>query len=665
MIFPLVQDFADALAAMPRGHPRHRLLTLLDEAVRRDVHFIERHPTTVFQCLWNSGWWYDCAPRGEHVVASSPAAPRSVVTLWLSFFKRLRQRSKPSLSKLLGRWRKIKDRATPGFSWVRAIRPPAVPLGMAQRLLLQIHNGKVHDIALAIDGTSLASAGADGVRVTDIRNGRVQHCFDLARESAGSDVPPQSALLAEFLQRCASEEALAVAFTPDGTRLAVGSADGIIRLWDVAAGRLIRHLGQPTLARTPSGTAFSTPQVNDVAFDVTGQYLAAGTADWKVRVWDCETGQERWGLTGHEDVVHRVAFSPDGRWLASASADRTVRLWESATGRPGLELRGHGHRLSQGIRREKMGVVGVAFSPDGKRLASAGDDGTIRLWDTGDGRELGMYRGHEDSVCCVSFSRDGGRLASGSADRTVRIWHVDSYEQRACYRGHADAVARTIFLADERVVSASWDQTIRVWDSGDDHPAAELRGHKHDINHAVFSPRGDRFATASEDHTVRLWAARTGHELFCLRGHKERAICVAFSADGRLLASGSYDCTVIVWDVKTGRMAHVLRGQRLPVTEVYFTPDNRFVAAWTGTGTVKVWEAATGREVVAKPLCERVDSLIRGANNDAGICPAPYCSQPPAESVPVMRLLAAHRPGKLWAGVFGNYLGFFATEGDQ
>ncbi|KAK6354376.1 hypothetical protein TWF730_008784 [Orbilia blumenaviensis] len=296
--------------------------------------------------------------------------------------------------------------------------------------------------------------------------------------------------------------------------------------------------------------------------------------------------QEDWGLCvqslrGHSSYVLSVAFSPDGKQLASGFYDDTVKIWDLTTGVNLNTLKGHSGSIQS-----------VAFSPDGRYLASGSGDGTIKIWNTITGVNLSTLEDHEKWVNSVAFSPNGKRLASGSDDNSIKIWDMTTEAKSVIHtlEGHSEAVA---FSPDGRfLASGSQDSTIKVWNTITGVNLITLKNHSDCVRSVAFSPDGKHLASGSDDNGIKIWDMTTEVKfvIHTLEGHSNAVQSVAFSPDGRFLASGSQDSTIKVWNTITGVNLITLKNHSDWVRSVAFSPDGKHLASGSDDNSIKIWD---------------------------------------------------------------------------
>ncbi|KAF7982955.1 hypothetical protein HWV62_25270 [Athelia sp. TMB] len=388
----------------------------------------------------------------------------------------------------------------------------------------------------------------------------------------------------------------AVAYSPDGKRIASASEDETIRVRDTETGEAV---GAPFKGHTAA--------IRSIAYSPSGRHIVSGSEDGTVRVWDSEAGEAVRLPFKHSDNVYCVAYSPDGNYIVSGSPDGTVRVWDLETGE---------------AAEKAMEGMAVAYSHDGSHVVS-GQGWTVIISDVMTGEVVGVpLEGHSGQVHCVLYSPDGALIASCSSDHTIRLWDTETRQVLRVLEGHTHFVQSMTFSPDgAHLVSASFDKTICVWDVKAGKPVgAPLEGHASAVLSVAYSPEGTHIVSGSADGTVRVWDAEAvGFEAAgaALQGSSGAFLSMAYSPDGASIVSGSWEGKIQMWDGNTGQPRPIpIAGHCQEVHGLSYSPDGTRLISGCADGTMQVWDALTGEAVSA--LAGHTDNVYSVAYSPDG-----------------------------------------------
>ncbi len=376
-----------------------------------------------------------------------------------------------------------------------------------------------------------------------------------------------------------------IAFSLDGRRIAVAAKDGAIRVWDVAKGEVLK-----TLVGQAEG---QSQWINDAVF-LDGARLASVSQDGTVRLWDTDTGQEISARHGHTSGVTSIVRGSDGR-LLTGSLDGTIRTWDPDSSR---------------VVPTTENMYGLAFSPDGSRVATTGWKGRVRIFDTRTNREISSFAAHGQSGVRLDWSRDGRRFATTGNDGKTILWDAERGEKGVALQAIPNGrVEPVVFHPDSTLVAAPAPAGgVRIFRVPGGDEAASLGEGGAPVTDLNWSPDGAALAVAASDGRVTLWdwKSRTARATLAVG---KGTLSVAFAPSGLTLAVGSSDRTITLWDSRSGRKLHTLEGHDEAIHNLVYSPDGQRIASASSDHTVRLWDPVKGRLLMTIPFPEAAFNL--------------------------------------------------------
>jgi WD40 repeat protein len=550
-------------------------LRALERAIRTNIHFIARHPQALFQCIWNICWWHGSPEalfhyeqdlsKGRHIIQKSPA-DKSV-----------------QLSALLEEWLRNKEAECPDFVWLRSRRPPEIEIDSAQAGVIRGHEAPVNCLALTRDGSYLASGSDDcTVRVWDTQSSAQCLCLHGHTKNIS-----------------------AVSFSPLGDRIVSGGGafECSIRVWDIKMG--IQVWSSPVF---PCPTRHQK-RVTDVGFSDDGQIIVSSSMDKTLRIWNAETGEQKFCLSGHKGPVKKVAFIPGREQVISTGIgswnfdDASIHLWDAQTGAHfGCLLKDVGIAH---IKDLKVSQDGTWFAVAGGGLGFSG----IRIFDVDTGEMLMQLR-EDHLINSISASTDGSKLVCGSnSDGSISIWNIGSRTKLESFRSperqiHGrddnDELFVVAFLPDGLSIYSAAGLTIRRWQVGAEQRRSTLVNHSEKIRDITFSHDTSKISTAAYDDVVNIWNCQTGARELCIKTNNKYfwPANSLFSPDDQCIFLSGHS-RIRVWEVRTGKELESFKGrvgEGGPGNRIALSSDGRLLCSWSSVGRrINIWDVKKRR----------------------------------------------------------------------
>ncbi|MFA6186461.1 MAG: WD40 repeat domain-containing protein [Phycisphaerae bacterium] len=551
-IYELAEDFAEAIRSIPSKAKYNKFYSIIKEAIRRDIHFIEQHPGTLFQCLWNACWWYDCHETHEHYNVDAIEYSNKLLP-WKG--------SKEKICKLLESWDSTRATNNQNHVWLKSHRPPIYPLNQSQIRVFNGHKSGIRDVCFSRNDEYVISVSADATaRVWDVKNG---------------------------IQACCLEEIksmmLCVSVSPKGNLAAIGCIGGAIYLWDWSNSDL-------TLLGNHNDSVYS------LAYSPGSDKLLSGSSDGTVRIWDISRKEKDKLVTKCETKIRGVCWAPNGEFVAVDSGGN-IEVIDSCS----LS------KLSS-FEKHSLSMSKVAVSHDSRYIAS-GDVSEVVVWDAKTRKEKCHLCGHKGHIYDIAFFNKENKIASCSHDGTICVWDISKEKAINHFKGHASEVYSISISSDDALlISGSEDKSIRVWDINKKSAWIKRSDHKDIVSGIVMSQDYQLVASWSEDF-IKIWDSSTGLEKLQVRHKGKNKLSylggnivnqVIFLNNGQCIASCATDGTILVWDIQNNKNICRMESHSGIVLEISsILSDKRLISRCNDDGTIRLWEIENGNEILS------------------------------------------------------------------
>ena len=725
-VFDLAADLARSVSAMPAKDPYRRVLCLLEEAVRRDIHFIDRHlddyPQALFQCIWNSCWWYNRPGLGNYYYSSNNDSSRIP-----------RHSGGSILHRLMEFWRTQKERSLGKFYWIRSLRPPHVRLGTANSKVLRGSGNVIYDvffskksshiitaegqlihlwdlvsgiiladidtqdwdsrsIACTPDSQEIAVAGSDGsVHIFDIQSWRETRHFNMCDEPLHSVVYSQCGYhlaaaglremrvintkdLSELIHikternvQQRREFISAIAVSPDSCQIAVAFAglDMSVQFFDINNAKKLHHI---RMFAWPNCLEYS-PDGKKIAVNYAAPRMGDSPPQWGIQVLEAVSGALLFTLTPHKKPVKSVAYSFDGKLIATGSEDGIVRLWNAETGSQLSALHGHTDE-----------IMCLAFSQDTTLLASGSSDGAVFLWDLSIKEQTTLHRiGDDDHLVSVSFSSDGSRIVTGSLGYDkINIWKTKDGICTQCHLQEDDGGSENVVFSpdDTKIIGPNFD-TIKIWDACNGYHILTIKPQIDvlSINKIRCFRNSSRIVatitTEEMKDKVIVWNAENGNEILMIDPGIPSLSDFALSPDETQLFVVSPQRSIFVYDIDTGGKVMTMEFPEHISDIEFFPSDAAYVTGGDHSMRTQIWDRENGQllwqinaSVDLKAVANGLPFLTNGEKGETV-----FFEQATGKQIAWfndrIEHISTHRDGNIWAGISGLYLQIVKLEGRE